>query len=90
MLRTARNIFFLFLALLIAELVCVKIVLARNNIKIEDLPVPARSHPVTVESINTARTTSFLATPAQVQKKRIASLSFAWNTLKSYPNPVHL
>ncbi len=80
MLRTARNIFFLFLALLIAELVCVKIVLARNDIKIEDLPVPARSHPVTVESTNTARTTSFLATPAQVQKKRIASLSFAWNT----------
>lgn len=80
MLKSARNIFILFGILLAAGLARAESAPARNPIKIEDLPVPARSRPVTVESVNSARTSSFLASPAQAQKKRIASLSFAWNT----------
>ena len=36
--------------------------------------------PIKVESIKDTKTTSFLASPSQTLKKRIASLSFAWNT----------
>ena len=80
MLKTVRNILILFFALLAVELVCVEVVFARNDIKIEDLPMAAGSRPITVESVKSAHTTSFLATPSQAAKKRIASLSFAWTT----------
>ena len=40
----------------------------------------ANSQPIKIESIKNSKTTSFLASPARAPKKRIASLSFAWNT----------
>ncbi len=43
-------------------------------------PSATSTKPITIESIKETKTTSFLASPAQAQKKRIASLSFAWNT----------
>ncbi len=46
----------------------------------ENTPAAAQTKPIIVESIKDTKTSSFLASPAQAQKKRIASLSFAWNT----------
>ena len=46
----------------------------------EALPSAVRTKPITVESIKNTKTSSFLASPAQAPKKRIASLSFAWNS----------
>ena len=46
----------------------------------EAIPSAVRTKPITVESIKNTKTSSFLASPAQAQKKRIASLSFAWNS----------
>ena len=53
---------------------------ATSRSQATDLPLAADTKPIIVESINDAKTSSFLASPAQAPKKRIASLSFAWNT----------
>ena len=45
-----------------------------------DIPLAANTKPIVVESIKNTKATSFLASPSQSPKKRIASLSFAWNT----------
>ncbi len=45
-----------------------------------DIPLAANTKPIVVESIKNTKATSFLASPSQAPKKRIASLSFAWNT----------
>lgn len=77
--RTAYQIILFVSSLLLTGTEIVKSACA-SDIKIENLPVPVRSQPVTIESTNTARSSSFLASPSQTQKKCIASLSFAWNT----------
>ena len=45
-----------------------------------DIPLAANTKPIVVESIKNTKATSFLASPSHSPKKRIASLSFAWNT----------
>lgn len=80
MFKAVRNILILFFALLVFELVCAKIVFARDAITIEDLPIAVHSSPVVVESVNTVRNTDIVASPAKVAKRHIASLSFGWTT----------
>ena len=46
----------------------------------EAFPSAVGTHQITVDSIKNTKSASFLASPAQAPKKRIASLSFAWNS----------
>ena len=74
MLKKKKNTYFFLSALLF-------LVIAKTSFsQTTDFPTAANTKPIVVESIKNTTTSSFLASPAQAPKKRIASLSFAWNT----------
>ncbi len=79
LLKNIRNIITFAIILLFGSLICFLPVKAQE-IKIQDLPSPSRSKPVIVESTQTTSAKTVLAAPAQIPSKKVASLSFAWNT----------
>lgn len=50
-----------------------------QEIIVEDLPLPAKSEKITVGTSQTIRSHTSMATPSNLQKPQIASLSFSWS-----------